>query len=120
MTAIATNSLGIVKIYQLQRESINISLTTLVLRYYSRQSAENAMRYISGTKLDERIIRTDWDPGFVEGRQYGRGKSGGQVNKIVCCYNILVLDLKGVIRVLSVIIPLYSGKVSREKSFSNS
>lgn len=55
------------------------------------------MKYIGGTKLDERIIRTDLDPGFVEGRQYGfvkqifwiissnanglfsRGKSGGQV-----------------------------------------
>ena len=23
--------------------------------------------------------RTDWDAGFVEGRQYGRGKTGGQV-----------------------------------------
>ena len=32
-----------------------------------------------GTKLDERVIRTDLDPGFIEGRQYGRGKSGGQV-----------------------------------------
>lgn len=29
--------------------------------------------------MDERIIRTDLDPGFEEGRQYGRGKSGGQV-----------------------------------------
>jgi hypothetical protein len=29
--------------------------------------------------LDDRIIRTDWDAGFVEGRQYGRGKTGGQV-----------------------------------------
>jgi len=37
------------------------------------------MRYINGTRLDDRIIRTDWDWGFVEGRQYGRGKSGGQV-----------------------------------------
>ena len=37
------------------------------------------MRYINGTRLDDRIIRTDWDAGFVEGRQYGRGKSGGQV-----------------------------------------
>ncbi|KAH0953245.1 hypothetical protein HN011_000389 [Eciton burchellii] len=25
------------------------------------------------------IIRTDWDAGFIEGRQYGRGKTGGQV-----------------------------------------
>ena len=24
-------------------------------------------------------MRTDWDAGFVEGRQFGRGKSGGQV-----------------------------------------
>ena len=30
-------------------------------------------------RLDDRIVRTDWDAGFVEGRQYGRGKSGGQV-----------------------------------------
>ncbi|KAH8152980.1 uncharacterized protein LAJ45_03207 [Morchella importuna] len=39
----------------------------------------NAMKYIGGTKLDERIIRTDLDPGFKEGRQYGRGPTGGQV-----------------------------------------
>ena len=37
------------------------------------------MRYISGTKLDERIIRCDLDLGYKEGRQFGRGKSGGQV-----------------------------------------
>lgn len=37
------------------------------------------MRFINGTRLDDRIVRTDWDAGFVEGRQYGRGKSGGQV-----------------------------------------
>ncbi|XP_030647488.1 nuclear cap-binding protein subunit 2 isoform X3 [Chanos chanos] len=41
--------------------------------------AEHAMRFINGTRLDDRIIRTDWDAGFKEGRQYGRGKSGGQV-----------------------------------------
>lgn len=37
------------------------------------------LRYISGTKLDERVIRCDIDPGYKEGRQFGRGKSGGQV-----------------------------------------
>lgn len=37
------------------------------------------MKYVNSTKLDERIIRTDLDPGFREGRQFGRGKSGGQV-----------------------------------------
>ncbi|XP_018423112.1 PREDICTED: nuclear cap-binding protein subunit 2 isoform X2 [Nanorana parkeri] len=41
--------------------------------------SEQAMRFINGTRLDDRIIRTDWDAGFKEGRQYGRGKSGGQV-----------------------------------------
>nr|XP_006129917.1 nuclear cap-binding protein subunit 2 [Pelodiscus sinensis] len=49
------------------------------VEYYSRGDAENAMRYINGTRLDDRIIRTDWDAGFKEGRQYGRGRSGGQV-----------------------------------------
>uniref|UniRef100_A0A3Q3A9A6 Nuclear cap-binding protein subunit 2 n=1 Tax=Kryptolebias marmoratus TaxID=37003 RepID=A0A3Q3A9A6_KRYMA len=48
-------------------------------RYYTRLDAENAMRFVNGTRLDDRIIRTDWDAGFKEGRQYGRGKSGGQV-----------------------------------------
>lgn len=37
------------------------------------------LRYISGTKLDERVIRADLGPGYLDGRQYGRGKSGGQV-----------------------------------------
>ena len=32
-----------------------------------------------GTRLDYHTIRVDWDQGFVEGRQYGRGKHGGQV-----------------------------------------
>ena len=49
------------------------------VEYYTHQDALDCMKYIGGTKLDERIIRTDLDPGFKEGRQYGRGKSGGQV-----------------------------------------
>ncbi|KAK2791249.1 nuclear cap binding complex subunit [Onygenales sp. PD_12] len=49
------------------------------VEYYTHQDALDCMKYIGGTKLDERIIRTDLDPGFQEGRQYGRGKSGGQV-----------------------------------------
>ncbi|XP_075236038.1 cap binding protein 20 isoform X2 [Lycorma delicatula] len=49
------------------------------VEYYCRADAEGCMRYINGTRLDDRIVRTDWDAGFVEGRQYGRGKSGGQV-----------------------------------------
>uniref|UniRef100_A0A7N5KLQ3 Nuclear cap-binding protein subunit 2 n=1 Tax=Ailuropoda melanoleuca TaxID=9646 RepID=A0A7N5KLQ3_AILME len=49
------------------------------VEYYTKAEAEHAMRFISGTRLDDRVIRTDWDAGFREGRQYGRGKSGGQV-----------------------------------------
>ncbi|XP_075397222.1 nuclear cap-binding protein subunit 2-like isoform X1 [Tenrec ecaudatus] len=49
------------------------------VEYYSRSDGENAMRYINGTRLDDRMIPTDWDAGFREGRQYGRGRSGGQL-----------------------------------------
>lgn len=41
------------------------------VEYYNHQDALDCMKYIGGTKLDERIIRTDLDPGFQEGRQYG-------------------------------------------------
>ncbi|XP_057816639.1 nuclear cap-binding protein subunit 2 isoform X1 [Cryptomeria japonica] len=47
--------------------------------YYSREDAEDAVKYISGTVLDDRPIRVDFDWGFQEGRQWGRGRSGGQV-----------------------------------------
>ncbi|KAI9494227.1 hypothetical protein BDB00DRAFT_819322 [Zychaea mexicana] len=49
------------------------------VEYYHRTDALDCMKYVNGTKLDERVIRCDLDPGFKEGRQFGRGKSGGQV-----------------------------------------
>ncbi|CAG8442203.1 24165_t:CDS:2 [Gigaspora rosea] len=49
------------------------------VEYYHHQDALDCMKYINSTKLDERIIRTDLDPGYREGRQFGRGRSGGQV-----------------------------------------
>jgi len=56
-------------------------LTAIIqfFRFYSREDADACFKFINGTRLDDRTIRTDWDVGFVEGRQYGRGKSGGQV-----------------------------------------
>lgn len=45
------------------------------VEYYSHQDALDCMKYIGGTKLDERIIRTDLDEGFSEGRQYGYVRS---------------------------------------------
>lgn len=41
------------------------------VEYYTHQDALDCMKYVGGTKLDERIIRSDLDPGFLEGRQYG-------------------------------------------------
>nr|XP_019001075.1 nuclear cap-binding protein subunit 2 [Kwoniella mangroviensis CBS 8507]OCF64536.1 nuclear cap-binding protein subunit 2 [Kwoniella mangroviensis CBS 8507] len=49
------------------------------VEYFLHSEAVDCLRYISGTKLDERVIRCDIDPGYKEGRQFGRGKSGGQV-----------------------------------------
>jgi nuclear cap-binding protein subunit 2 len=49
------------------------------VEYYTIDDTEAAIRYLNGMKLDDRQVRLDRDPGFVEGRQYGRGKSGGQV-----------------------------------------
>jgi nuclear cap-binding protein subunit 2 len=47
--------------------------------YYTRKDTEDCVKYLNGTMLDDRPIRVDFDWGFIEGRQYGRGKSGGQV-----------------------------------------
>jgi nuclear cap-binding protein subunit 2 len=49
------------------------------VEYLTRRDAEASVRFLSGLKLDERFIRVDYDVGFEQGRQYGRGKSGGQV-----------------------------------------
>ncbi|KAI8926921.1 hypothetical protein BC831DRAFT_454371 [Entophlyctis helioformis] len=49
------------------------------VEFYRRNDALDCMQFLNGTKLDERFIRTDIDPGFKPGRQYGRGQSGGQV-----------------------------------------
>jgi len=48
------------------------------VEYNTHNEAANCMRFINGTKLDDRIIRIDWDPGFVPGREYGRGMGGNQ------------------------------------------
>eukprot|EP00183_Erythrolobus_madagascarensis_P006466 CAMPEP_0185845576 /NCGR_PEP_ID=MMETSP1354-20130828/1500_1 /TAXON_ID=708628 /ORGANISM="Erythrolobus madagascarensis, Strain CCMP3276" /LENGTH=308 /DNA_ID=CAMNT_0028545563 /DNA_START=692 /DNA_END=1615 /DNA_ORIENTATION=+ len=49
------------------------------VEFESREAAQAAVWYVNGTKLDQRVVRCDFDAGFEEGRQYGRGKSGGQV-----------------------------------------
>ncbi|XP_058147752.1 nuclear cap-binding protein subunit 2-like [Dasypus novemcinctus] len=49
------------------------------VEYHNRADAENAMQFLNGTRLDDHIIHTDWDLDFREGRPYGQGPSGGQV-----------------------------------------
>ncbi len=49
------------------------------VEFGDRQTAERAVRYLNKLKLDSQVIRVDLDYGFVEGRQLGRGRSGGQV-----------------------------------------
>lgn len=48
------------------------------VEFDSHEEARVAVDCLSGTLLDGRVIRVDWDPGFQEGRQYGRGRNGAQ------------------------------------------
>ena len=48
------------------------------VEYVRRADTEDAIRFFNGMYFDDRFIKVDWDGGFEEGRQYGRGRSGGQ------------------------------------------
>lgn len=48
------------------------------VEYFTHEDSLGAVKYLNSTKLDDRIIQIDRDPGFTEGRQYGRGLGGGQ------------------------------------------
>lgn len=47
--------------------------------YFTREDAQRAVNLLNKTLLDGNVIRVDFDIGFSEGRQYGRGFQGGQV-----------------------------------------
>ena len=49
------------------------------VEYSSRADALDAVAFLSGSKLDGKVIRVELDAGFKPGREYGRGASGGQV-----------------------------------------
>lgn len=51
--------------------------------YYTRQATEDCVTFISGTKLDDRRVRCDYDWGFQDDRQFGRGRSGGQASLLL-------------------------------------
>ena len=49
------------------------------IEYMDKESAKLAKATLTGTLLDNKLIRVDIDTGFEEGRQYGRGKFGNQI-----------------------------------------
>ena len=49
------------------------------IEFNLHEEALLSVQILNNSKLDGRIIRVDLDPGFKEGRQFGRGDSGGQV-----------------------------------------
>ena len=49
------------------------------VEYATRQEASLAVNTLNRSVLDGRIIRVDWDYGFEPLRQFGRGRTGGQV-----------------------------------------
>lgn len=66
--------------------------------YFTRKDAEAAVKYINGSMMDGRSIRVDHDWGFVEGRQFGRGRSGGQVSN---CFTSALLPTGSAWRAVS-------------------
>ena len=49
------------------------------VEFYTHEECMQACKYLNGVKIDDRIVRTDLDAGWSDGRQYGRGRHGGQV-----------------------------------------
>lgn len=56
-----------------------MSVCISISRFSSHDEAIACSNFISETKLDNRVVRCEMDGGFKEGRQFGRGLSGGQV-----------------------------------------
>lgn len=50
------------------------------VEFDERDSTMKSINYINRTLLDGRVLTVDIDAGFEEGRQYGRGPSGGQIS----------------------------------------
>ncbi len=49
------------------------------IEYLNKESAKIAKNTLSGSILDERVIKVDIDLGFEDGRQFGKGKYGYQI-----------------------------------------
>ena len=46
--------------------------------YFNRSAALAAVGCLNATPLNGSLLKVDVDPGFIEGRQFGRGSSGAQ------------------------------------------
>ena len=49
------------------------------VEFQTRKQAETAVECLNLASLDSNQLRLDWDYGFCEYRQFGRGRHGGQV-----------------------------------------
>lgn len=47
--------------------------------FYNRDGVVNASKFLNGMVVDGKKMKVEVDPGFKEGRQYGRARSGGQM-----------------------------------------
>ena len=50
------------------------------VQFYNHRAAVCAVDLLNGAKFDDRFIKVEIDPGFKEGREWGRGKTGGQAS----------------------------------------
>ncbi|ABW97944.1 ncbP2 (nucleomorph) [Hemiselmis andersenii] len=48
------------------------------IEFYNLIDAKNCVFFFRGFKIEKRVIKIELDPGFSNGRQFGRGKRGGQ------------------------------------------
>lgn len=48
------------------------------VEFVTHEQADQAVNLLNKTILDDRTIRVDWDAGIFDGRQFGRGETGGQ------------------------------------------
>ncbi|KAF6004929.1 nuclear cap binding complex subunit [Cyanidiococcus yangmingshanensis] len=48
------------------------------VEFVAREGAEYAVELLHRSTLDDQVLKVDFDVGFQEGRQWGRGASGGQ------------------------------------------
>ncbi|EIE79826.1 nuclear cap-binding protein subunit 2 [Rhizopus delemar RA 99-880] len=72
-------TLAICHSLQQKNKYTNFLASVEKLNVLSWDLIETKKHLVDSVLWNERIIRCDLDPGFKEGRQFGRGKSGGQV-----------------------------------------